>query len=158
MKNILSLKEMHAELAPNYNVTIKAEEVEAINIPRVAGIAHNLGYTEFARLGYFIKNSYLEELVNEVREAIDSYDGQSPLEYNWLDGSDEWVIHVGSVVIVDGLTEEVASSLEDLLSGELEGFVYICEDCDEIHEDETDTCDTCHGDCRIVARSDMDMD
>lgn len=158
MKNMLSLKELHAELAPTHDVTIRADEVETINIIRVAYIAEQLGYFEFARLGYFIKEEYIGKLIKEIKGAISDYDGEEELEYTWLESTNEYVINVGSVVIVDGLTEEAAEGLHDLLLGELEEVVYLCSECNVIHEEETETCDHCKGECNPVTRAELEAD
>jgi rRNA maturation endonuclease Nob1 len=37
----------------------------------------------------------------------------------------------------------------------MDEFVYICEDCLEIHEDETDICESCGGKCNSVFKRDI---
>ncbi|AIW03166.1 hypothetical protein CPT_Mater231 [Bacillus phage Mater] len=158
MKNVLTVVEMHRMLAPNHNVTIEFSGHETINIPRTTYIAQDMGYTEFGRCGYFIKDTYLQELNNAVCEAIQDYEGLEGLEYNWLDGTNEYVLNVGSVIIIDGLpTEEMAEGLYNLIAYDMEEVVYICNECDAVHEDETETCDLCGEEVRVVAKSDLDM-
>jgi hypothetical protein len=38
---------------------------------------------------------------------------------------------------------------------ERDEFVYICEDCLEVHEDETDICESCGGRCNSVHEDDI---
>lgn len=68
------------------------------------------------------------EMVENAREAIDSYEGEEQLEVNYLDAVEsagekpDWVINVGSIVIADGLSNErEAEQLLDLIAGALEG-------------------------------------
>ena len=34
-------------------------------------------------------------------------------------------------------------------------WVYICEDCSEVHEDETEICESCEGKCNSVHKDDI---
>ncbi|WP_336770077.1 hypothetical protein [Bacillus bombysepticus] len=36
--------------------------------------------------------------------------------------------------------------------------VYLCNECDNIHEDKTETCEICPGTTRTVSRADLEMD
>jgi hypothetical protein len=63
-----------------------------------------------------------EEYVQEIKEAVECYEGEEELEVSWLEGSgedtEEWVLNVGTIVIEDGFeTEEQANALFYKLEG-----------------------------------------
>lgn len=47
-------------------------------------------------------------------------DCDEPLEVNWLETTDEYVVNRGETIIADGLTEGQAQRLLDFLEGECE--------------------------------------
>jgi hypothetical protein len=117
MKNIMTLEEMYKEVSQKWNVDF---EDGSVNVAELVTKGESLGYTSFS-YGYggeehFIKDAYLRELNDEVCEAIEDYEGLEGLECNWLEGDEpggagEWVLNVGSIIIIDDLTEEVAEGL-----------------------------------------------
>lgn len=66
----------------------------------------------------------IAEYVEEVKELEEGYEGEEFLQVSWLDAvpsageHNEWVLHVGSVIIEDGFeTEEAANDLYEKIEG-----------------------------------------
>lgn len=102
--------------------------------------------------------SKLAELVTDAKEALNNMPDER-LEASWLDAvpfdkdgnptgeKNEWVIHVGSYVVVDGIeTEREAEELLDIIAGEIEADMQeqVNDSGSMLSPDTITYCKTCH--------------